>query len=271
MPTFTSYDGTELTATVLGAPGEPVVVLPGGPLRHPRYLGTLGGLDAHRELVLLELPRRRVDQLVGDVEALRKHLGRDTVDLVAHSAGGNLALLYAAAHPQRVRRLALITPGSAVAGIVPDQDEWQAALRRRNGEPWFDDALRAILAWDAGDDSAANRAAAQPFFYGRWDEAAREHAAGAPDELSADAQAVYLADGAFDVDATRAGLATVRADVLIMIGELDPAPGLAAGQALSELFVHADVVVQPGAGHFPWLDDPGRFATTLARFFAYPA
>jgi pimeloyl-ACP methyl ester carboxylesterase len=32
------------------------------------------------------------------------------------------------------------------------------------------------------------------------------------------------------------------------------------------LFPDATLVVQPGAGHFPWLDDPTRFTTTTAAF-----
>lgn len=32
------------------------------------------------------------------------------------------------------------------------------------------------------------------------------------------------------------------------------------------LFGHAELAVQRGAGHFPWLDDPERFTRTLAAF-----
>jgi pimeloyl-ACP methyl ester carboxylesterase len=32
------------------------------------------------------------------------------------------------------------------------------------------------------------------------------------------------------------------------------------------LFEHAELPVQPGAGHFPWLDDPAWFTRTLAAF-----
>lgn len=266
MPTFTTYDGSELTCRVLGEPAEPVVVLPGGPLRASRYLGNLGGLDARRELVMLELPRRRVDRIVADVEALREHLGLEIMDVVAHSAGGNLALLYAAAHPDRLRRLTLVAPGTQAVGLEPSGEALRAALARRSNEPWFDDALRAVDAWFAGDDSPANEAAAGPFFYGRWDAAAQAHAAGEADEIPPDAEAIYFADGAFDADATRAALAKVDADVLVLVGGLDASPTISEGQALAELFSNAELVVQPGAGHFPWLDDPARFARTLTRF-----
>ncbi|SCE10666.1 alpha/beta hydrolase fold, partial [Streptomyces sp. BpilaLS-43] len=53
----------------------------------------------------------RCDRLVDDIEALRTHLGLERIDLLGHSAAGNSAALYAAAHPQRLRSLTLVTPG----------------------------------------------------------------------------------------------------------------------------------------------------------------
>jgi proline iminopeptidase len=32
------------------------------------------------------------------------------------------------------------------------------------------------------------------------------------------------------------------------------------------LFPAAQLVIQPGAGHFPWLDDASWFASAVARF-----
>ena len=32
------------------------------------------------------------------------------------------------------------------------------------------------------------------------------------------------------------------------------------------LFANARLVVQPGAGHFPWLDDPGQFVSAVSGF-----
>ena len=112
MPSFASYDESEVHYSLFGVPTHAVICLPGGPLRSTRYLGNLGGLDAHIALLLVELPHRRVDRIVGDIEALRVHLDRDRLDIVAHSASASLALLYASAHPDRVNRVALITPGT---------------------------------------------------------------------------------------------------------------------------------------------------------------
>src|SRR3954471_5149215 len=52
---------------------------------------------------------------VEDLEAVRRHLQRDRLTLVGYSWGGLLALLYATEHPDRVERLALISPATAAA------------------------------------------------------------------------------------------------------------------------------------------------------------
>lgn len=97
MPTFTASDGTEIAYRLRGE-GEPLVVLPGGPMQASAYLGDLGGLAAHRQLVLLDLrgtgdsavpadaATYRCDHLVDDVEMLRAHMGLADMDLLAHSA-----------------------------------------------------------------------------------------------------------------------------------------------------------------------------------------
>jgi len=242
------------------------VCLPGGPLRSPRYLGVLGGLDAHRELVLLQLPPRRVDRIVADVEALRAHLGRERIDILAHSAAGNLALLYAAAYPERVSRMALVTPTARVVGVSPSDEDVRVALERRSGEPWYPAARQAVEALEAGDQSVATRRAVAPFLYGRWDSAAQSHAASEATQMAPGSREIYYGEGAFDPAATRAVLARLAAPVLILAGSLDFEPTVGAANELAGLFSNASVAVQPGAGHFPWLDDAAEFVALLSAF-----
>ncbi|HEY7050357.1 MAG TPA: alpha/beta hydrolase [Jatrophihabitantaceae bacterium] len=268
MPTFSSYDGTQLTVTILGEPGEPVVVLPGGPLQPSAYLNNLGGLDAHRELVVLELPHRRVDQIVDDVDALREHLGRDTIDVIAHSAGASLALLYAAAHPDRIGKFALITPSCRAVNIPPTPAEQLAVYEQRADEPWYADARAGMDAWDAGAETVEQRQLACALVYGRWDDPARAHAAAY--NVPPDAHAIYYGDGAFDVDEIRAALGKVVGDVLVLVGSADPITPVRLGLELAALFPHAEAVVQAGAGHYPWLDDAEWFTETLGRFLSTP-
>ncbi|WP_413757675.1 alpha/beta fold hydrolase [Streptomyces sp. MMBL 11-3] len=278
MPAFSAPDGTRLAYRVRGE-GEPLLCLPGGPMRAAEYLGDLGGLSRHRRLVLLDLrgtggsavpadpATYRCDRQVGDVEALREHLGPDRVDLLAHSAAGDLALLYAARHPGRVRTLTLVASRARALGVDFTPAHRREAAALRTGEPWFGDAHGAFLRiWD-GTATDADFDAGTPFFYGRWDGAARAHAAAEPAQTNDAAADAYASTGAFaDPAAVRAAVAALDARVLVLTGELDggPLPRVAAGVA--RLFPDAEAVVQPGAGHFPWLDDPARFTATVREF-----
>jgi proline iminopeptidase len=278
---FASYDGLRLSYTRQGG-GQSLVCVPGGPGRDPGYLGDLGGLDreAERTLVLLEVrgtgasavpddpASYRCGQMTEDVDALRAHLGLDQIDLLGHSAGGDLALLYAARYPERVARLVLVTPALRAVGLGVTDDELLANLERRSAEPWFPDAKAAVQAAIAGDESAETALRYLPFFYGRWDEAARAHAAGEAEQRSPAVAAGYYAEGAFDPEETRAQLAKVTAPVLILAGEVDLGPTPERAAEAAALFPAAEVAVQPAASHFPWLDDPAWFTAALGAFLA---
>ncbi|HET7017645.1 MAG TPA: alpha/beta hydrolase [Streptosporangiaceae bacterium] len=277
MPTFDSYDGTMLSYRVIGA-GEPLVCYPGGPGRSIEYLGDLGGLSKSRQLILLD-PRGvgesadpadpatfRVDRLVDDVDALRAHLGLDRMDLLAHSAGSVLATLYAAAHPQRLSKLVLITPGLAATGVDITEEDLRAGLKSRSSEPWYTSAIDAMEKIMTGDRSLEAFRASRPFYYGRWDETAQAHAAAGMSERHQAAREGYFAGVTIDPPAIGAGLKKLAAPVLLYAGDLDPLVPPALVKQAAPVFPDASVIVQGGAGHFPWIDDPGAFADNVAAF-----
>ncbi|MFB7708618.1 alpha/beta fold hydrolase [Streptomyces sp. NPDC056105] len=277
MPAFTAPDGTRLAYHVAGE-GEPLICLPGGPMRASAYLGDLGGLSKRRRLVLLDLrgtgdseipadpSTYRCDRQVGDVEALRVRLGLESVDLLAHSAAGDLALLYAARYPRRVRTLTMVAARARALGVDFTAEHRLEAAALRAGEPWFASARGAYgRVWD-GTATDADFDAATPFFYGRWDAAAEAHAAGEVEQTNEPAGDAYASAGAFDPAAARAALAGWDARILVLAGERDGGPLPRVAAAVAELLPHAELVVQAGAGHFPWVDDPGRFTETVASF-----
>ncbi|GAA2784782.1 alpha/beta hydrolase [Kitasatospora sp. CM 4170] len=281
MPTLIAPDGTELAYRVLGeGAGAPLVCLPGGPMRDSAYLGDLGGLPAHRRLIVADQrgaglsatpadpASYRCDRLVGDVEVLREHLGLDRMDLLAHSAAANLAVRYAEQHPHRVGRLVLITPGTNAAGLEVNGDDRREVARLRRDEPWYAAASAAFDAIDAGEAAAADWVTIAPFLYGRWDGTAQAHRAAEESQWNAAAAEVFGSEGAFDPGATRAALAALDTPVLVLAGEFDLASPPHVTARLAALFPRAEFVVQPGAGHYPWLDDADGFVSTTVRFLS---
>ncbi|WP_126634749.1 alpha/beta fold hydrolase [Embleya hyalina] len=279
MPTFSAHDGTKLAYDVFGD-GPPVVCLPGGPT-DSAYLDDLGGLSAHRRLIRPDLrgtgqsekPQDiascRCDRLVDDIDALREHLGLARMELLAHCAGANLAVLYVSRHPEKVSKLALITPSVRAVGLtIPGDLRLETAQLRRN-EPWFPEAFTALEAIVAGKATADGWNAIAPFSHGRWDEAAQAHQAAGDERTNPEIVAAFGAEGAFAPDTTRTALARFTPPVLLLAGEADPGAPPHTMAEFAGLFPNAELVVQPGAGHHPWLDDADRFVATTTAFLGH--
>ena len=277
MPVFDAFDGTELAYHVNGA-GEPLICLPGAPRRASACLGDLGGLSRHRRLILLDLrgtgdsaipadpSSYRCDRLVDDVLALQDHLGLASADVLGHSAGTNIAVQYMLSHPHRVGSLVLVTPSGRSVDREPDTEMRRQIVSLRQREPWFKDAAAAFERIAAGGGAEQDWAALAPFFYGRWDAAAQAHDAAGEEQTNEEAAVAFAAEGAFDPAATRAGLADLRTPVLVIGGSLDLQRPPAVTAEFAALFANSRLVVQPGAGHFPWLDDAGQFVAAVTEF-----
>jgi proline iminopeptidase len=277
MPVFRAGDGTELAYHVQGD-GSPLVCVPGGPMRDSVYLGDLGGMSASRRLIILDLrgtgqsavpadpASYRCDRLVDDVAALRDHLGLDRMDLLGHSAGANIAVMYAARHPSLVSKLVLVAPSTRAVGLQPTSELRREIVNLRRGEPWFREAAAAFERLQTGSETDEDWEAVAPLFYGRWDAIAQADTAANEEQLNEEAAAVFAGPGAFEPEATRAALAAFTPPVLVLAGEVDvnTPPRIAA--ELAAAFPDARLAVQPGAGHYPWLDDPASFTSAVAAF-----
>lgn len=97
----------------------PLLVISGGPGSDHRYMhaaGTFQELAADRRLVMYDqratgdsAPAQPTVALwVDDIEAVRRALGADRIDLMGHSWGGYLTMAYAAEYPERARGLVLV-------------------------------------------------------------------------------------------------------------------------------------------------------------------
>ncbi|MEV7026364.1 alpha/beta hydrolase [Kitasatospora sp. NPDC093558] len=282
---YTSYDGSRLCYQRVGR-GEPLVVLPGGPGMAPGYLGDLGGLGRRRELVFVhpratgrsEVPADRstvsfVHQ-ARDIEALRRHLGLERIDLLAHSAGCLAAQEYLAAHPGRVRRAVLAAPVGRAAREA-DEAELAALRASRSGEPWYADAAEADRLLTEGGASGADGADAAalqrrilPFFWHTWsaDTAAEyrpEHACSLPWYR----EAFYAGSAAPQELRTRLARFTAAATpVLVLAGAFDGMIGTNPARAVAACHPRARLEVLARSGHRMWVEEPERFVGLVEEF-----
>lgn len=131
-------NGVDLFTRRVGA-GPLVVVLHGGPGAHhdyllPQYDRLAAGRDLFyydqrgggRSPVARDVPVGWQEQ-VADLEALRGYLRLERMSLCGYSWGGLLAVLYLLQHPERVERLALVSPASITAS-------WRLEFEQRFAE-----------------------------------------------------------------------------------------------------------------------------------------
>ncbi|WP_281965115.1 alpha/beta fold hydrolase [Serinicoccus marinus] len=229
--------------------GDPLVVLPGGPVRDGHYLGDLGGLAASRRLVVPVFPHTRVEDLVPVVEAVRNDLGLSRIDVLAHSAGAVLALAYLAAHPDRVARLVLMSPAVRAMGIADDVDGAARIVRARRAEPGFEESRK--VRWLEG----ATYPEELRLTYGRWDDQVAA-LAGTGSVDQGERLAAYYAAPRPDPGRLRAAATAFPGDVTVMTGRLDVGPTPRQADELATLFPRGRVVEIEGAAHYPWLDAP---------------
>ena len=156
---YVNRSGMTLSYGVKGSGGI-LVCHPGGPGFSSLYLRDLGGLDRARTLVLLN-PRGTaesdrpadprayaLDDYVHDLEDLRLHLELESMDLLGQSHGGMVAMDYASRYPSRVSQLVLLSTLPRFAGAP--KEAMAVAITRHGAEPWYQDAVAALLADDEG-------------------------------------------------------------------------------------------------------------------------
>jgi proline iminopeptidase len=273
-------DGTGLAVHVAGS-GPLLLCVPGGPGRASAYLGDLGGLSAGRTLWRVdlrgtghsELPEDRESlafpRLADDLEAVVAACGGGPVDVLAHSAGCHVSLVFAARYPELVRRLVLVTPS---ANGLADWDDIAVDIARirasRSTEPWYAEAaaIEAELAQLPEDRRRRLDRGLRPFFYGRWDAAAQAHAAATDQQMSLRATAAFRPENGDPVELVEA-MKRIVAPTLVVVAALDGISGTMPGGVVADHLPNAAscaVVEIAGAGHYPWLDAAVEFVDAVA-------
>jgi proline iminopeptidase len=280
MPSLTTPDGRKLSYDMRGE-GDLLLCHPGGPGFSGAYFGDLGGLERSRTLVVLD-PRGTgnsdppasqdayaLADYAADLGHVQDHLGVDRIDLLGHSHGSLVALLYAAEQAARVGRLLLV----ATTPRFHEQqlEAMEAAMQQRSGEPWFEDASAALEEEQEGrfaDDAELGRLVARelPFYFAQYGENERAFVQLALEQpVHANALRYFNAHEFLTFD-LRPALPRVVAPTLVVAGEADFILGPPACREVAEGIANARLEVLEGVGHMPWVERPQAFVATVSDF-----
>jgi pimeloyl-ACP methyl ester carboxylesterase len=278
VPALQTADGRKLTYLELGA-GAPLICHPGGPGIPAQIFDDLGGLDRDRTLIELD-PRGvgesdpaetyRLEDHAADVDELRAHLGLDTIDLFGHSAGGLASIVYAATFPTHVRRLVLC--GTFTRFTDESRELFGRFLAERQSDPRFADAVAARREREESppdDEAELGRLALRglPLLFGRYgeNEQAFVERAGASGAGFSVQPLQYFNEHVAPTMDLRPLLPRIEARTLVINGGLDPWAAVALPEIESGIR-DPQVVVMPGIGHMPWVEDADAFRGALVEF-----
>lgn len=251
--------------------GPLVLVLGGLPDFGPQSLAPwLGDVASDYRVVAVALPDAEGSGDSGweqafdrGLEALRTHCEAERATLVGHGFGALLALRYATRHPDRVARLVLVglpLPYRAA------WDEWAVAALRRLPERSLKDLTVLRTGWQGDPPLSADRGGWRvmaPALFQVAETAALVRDRPGPAELG---RARLDALGPFDL---RPDLLALTVPTLVVVGMADPLPE----EQRAVWRQHAErsdgrfrFAVIPGAGHYPFLEQPESFRRELAAW-----
>lgn len=251
--------------------GPPWVVIHGGlGIDHVIYRRTLAPLADTFHLVFfdqrgngrsepVDLATVTMEQLADDVAGLADTLGLDRFSVLGHSYGGFVAQEFALRHPARLERLVLVdtTPGALGASESPDDDQ---------GPPPPDELLGLLAVPPPSDDEmGAMMHRLLPFYFPKTD---------------AERVAPLLDGTVFRADVLRRGfevlsqwssvdrLEAITAPTLLIVGRHDVFTSVPQSFRIGRRVPDATTVVLEHSGHFPWIEEPDAFFTTLRDWVA---
>ncbi len=275
--TFTAATGSGDLAGWVAGDGPPVLAVHGGPGLGYEYLDVVVEELATRYRVATFQQRGlapsteqgdfTVAEAVADLVAVLDDLGWATAYLMGHSWGGHLALHAAATVPERIAGVLSVDPlggvgdgGAAAFGVelvarlpepqrrrIAELDEKEAA-----GLLTLEDGLEALgILWPS---YFADAQAAPPMPAVRMSMAAGEG---------------LWTDLGPRVQVLEASLSSIAVPVGVLVGERSPMPP-SAGTGTAARIPGGWSHVEPGVGHFVWLESPGCVLEAMDRLVAGP-
>jgi proline iminopeptidase len=293
---FVDANGVMLYYMIVGR-GEPLVVMHGGPgASHDYFLPYLLPLARHNRVIFidergsgksqkLEDPAGyTIENMVEDLEAVRKALNLGKINLLGHSYGGALVEAYTLKYQQNLRHLILGSTWSSTVALnqvfVRMKDKMSPELRDRI------DRLEAAGLFGHGKEYEKGRYTSE-YMIAAWGEGYFPYVyQGHPDpnydptSLGGEAWDLYREmwgeHGEFVIDGNLKSveytdrLPQIKIPTLILVGDHDECdPSLA--QVMHEKIAGSKLVIFPKSGHMTFVDQTGLFVKAVDEFLHEPA
>ncbi len=272
--------GATLYVEVLGsASGAPLLVVNGGPgFDHTYEHATVPGAVSAWETLA---KKRRVvfydqrgngrsgalaqgqsctlaDQ-IDDLDAVRAHLGTETIDLLGHSWGGFLVMAYAARHPEHIRHLVIVDSAAPkwADTLFLFKDIFPEGVERSDGYSFADEL----------GDKSATEAGLREYFQWLFYSPEKRDAFVAQVHPGVFAKSV---NQSIDQDVRRFDLnpelGKFKFPTLVVTGRYDINVAPSVAYKIHKAIPGSKFVVFERSGHLPFYEEPEAFVRALEEF-----
>ena len=276
-------NGVRIAYRIVGTGRDTLIVIHGGPGLTMDYLAAdFEPLARRRALVFYDQRGTGRSTLVTDsaaltgarfaedLEALRRHLRLERLNLLGHSWGAGVIALYAELHPERFGRLVIVGGLPLTRGGLVEAFGKLAAARDTSERRRMEETMAARVA-DPADAAACHAYYAlwfRPFFA---DTASMRRSrgdicAGSPEsrrnKIASVDRYTVASLGAWD---WRPAMRSVNAPTLVIQGTRDPLL-LESAREWAATMPDSRLLVLDGIGHFPYVEAPDRFFPPVETF-----
>lgn len=288
---FVEVNGLMLYYLALGR-GTPLLILHGGPgASHDYFLPYLLPLARHHRVIFIDergsgrsqkledTSGYTIENMVEDVEGVRRALNLGKISLLGHSYGGALAQAYALKYQRNLTHLILASTWSSTKALnevfVRMKENMAPELRGRidkleaeglygHGKPYEQNRYTPdymIAAWgegyfpyvyhnhpDPNYDPIAQGNTAWDLYRKMWGE-----------------HGEFVIDGNLKSVEYTDQLATIQVPTLIIVGEHDECDPVLS-KAMQEKISGSKLAVMPNSGHMAFVDQPELYMKTVDEF-----
>ncbi len=268
--------GVSIYYEPIGEGGIPLVVANGGPGFDHTYLHLSfcwERLSGTREVVLYDqrgtgrsspLSDKQSCTLrdqIEDLEALRRQLNTDKIDLLGHSWGGFLAMAYAARHPEHIQHLLIVDSAAPKWSdtVFLFKDIFPEGVERENAE---------TFATQMGDEQSARVALKEYLSMLFYSPEKRDEALSAmkdTDENRTVNQAINHDIQRFDLNPE---LAKFHFPTAVLTGRYDINVAPSVAYKIHKAIANSVFVVFDRSGHMPFYEEPDKFIQVVEQFLS---
>lgn len=275
---YYNVNGIKLFCESIGD-GSPVIVIHGGPgLDHTYLLPQMLELAKHYKLIFydqrgsgkstgkIDSNSITIANFVSDLEGLRKALHLDRINILAHSWGTLLAMHYAIAYPNKVKKMILVSSMGATSNFLAAFAHNREIRRTRK-----DSIALVRIALSKG---FAKRAPPVMENYARIFFRSYFHNQSLAQNLNITFNSetaknllpiLILLSKQFASYNLTYQLRKIKFPVLIIHGDDDPIP-LKYAEELHSIIKGSELVVMKNCGHFPFIENTGQFTRACETF-----